>query len=167
MERIVEYRFAPLKLDEGERQVLGTAVPWDSIGHGDKGPERFMRSAFGPVEDFQMFNLTVQHDRGLGVSADLNFRDTVKGLEVAATLANTTRGKDTLEEIRAGILRGFSIEFIALEERQENRVRVLDRALLLGLSIVDIPAYPSASVDEIRNRRIKKAQRRAKRRRFF
>ena len=39
MERKIEYRFAPLKLDEGERKVLGTAVPWGSIGQGDFGPE--------------------------------------------------------------------------------------------------------------------------------
>ena len=165
MERKIEYRFAPLILDEGERKVLGTAVPWGSIGQGDFGPERFMRSAFGPIEDFQMFNLTVQHDRGLGVSADLNFRDTPKGLEVDATLANTTRGKDTLEECRSGILRGFSIEFIALEERKENRVRILDRALLLGLSLVDIPAYSDAKIEEIRSQARKNPGR--KRRRFF
>ena len=165
MERKIEYRFAPLTLDEGERKVAGIATPWESIGQGDFGPEKFLRSAFGPVEDFQMFNLTVQHNRGLGVSADLNFRDTPKGLEVSATLANTTRGKDTLEEIRAGILRGFSVEFISLEERRESGVRLLDRALLLGLSLVDIPAYSDAKIEEIRSQARKLVPH--KRRRFF
>ena len=93
MERKIEYRFAPLTLDEGERKVAGIATPWDSIGQGDFGPEKFSRSAFGPVDDFQMFNLTVQHNRGLGVSADLNFRDTPKGLEVDGDPCKHVQGK--------------------------------------------------------------------------
>ena len=166
MERKLEFRFAPVELDG--RTVTGIAVPWDKIGTGPQGKERFLRGAFGDPSGFPEFNLTKQHNRSLAVSANLRFLDAPGGLKVSATIAETALGADTLVEIREKMLRGFSVEFYAEKEHLSQGIRVIEKAALAGLSLVDIPAYGDAKIEEIRkNQRIKKAQRRAKRRRFF
>ena len=95
MERKLEFRFAPVELDG--RTVTGIAVPWDKIGDGPLGKERFLRGAFGDPSGFPEFNLTKQHNRSLAVSANLRFfRRTPGGLKVSATIAETALGADTL-----------------------------------------------------------------------
>ena len=53
--------------------------------------------------------------------------------------------------VREKVLGGFSVEFDALAERAEGNVRVIERARLRGLGIVDVPAYIDARL-EIRQR---------------
>ena len=163
MERKLEYRFAPVELDG--RTLTGIAVPWDSIGNGPLGKERFLRGAFGPPDRFPDFNLTKQHNRSLAVSADLRFSDSPSGLKVSTTIAKTALGADTLVEIREGILRGFSLEFFAEKERMEKNVRVISKATFVGLSLVDHPAYTDAKIEEVREKDPGKP--RVRKRRFF
>ena len=49
--------------------------------------------------------------------------------------------------MRAGVLRGLSIEFRAVVERMEGETRVISRATLGAVSVVDSPAYPQSEVE--------------------
>ena len=49
--------------------------------------------------------------------------------------------------VRSGVLRGLSIEFRAVAERIEAGVRVIERAVLRGVAVVDTPAYPASEVE--------------------
>ena len=39
------------------------------------------------------------------------------------------------------------MEFHALEERAENGIRVIERAELVGVGLVDTPAYPASKAE--------------------
>ena len=58
-----------------------------------------------------------------------------------AALPETREGDDALALIRARVLRGLSVEFVAHSQRNLAGVRVIDRATVFGVAIVDSGAY--------------------------
>ena len=64
-----------------------------------------------------------------------------------AALPNSTAGRDCAEELRSGILRGLSIEFTSVKETRRNGMRVIQKAILGGAGLVDVPAYSSARAE--------------------
>lgn len=87
----------------------------------------------------------------------LTIRNTDDALEfearIAATVANTSHGRDTLALIDAGLVRGVSPGFIVarggetVDQDGDALVRTITRADLVELSIVTRPAYPAATVE--------------------
>ena len=91
-----------------------------------------------------------QHDRAapLGRAGGLlRLSDSPTELRAELTLPTTRDGEDVAELVRQGVLRGFSIEFRATRDRIEGgNVRVVERAELRALSVVDDPAYGDSIV---------------------
>ena len=56
-------------------------------------------------------------------------------------LPATRDGEDTAALVRRGVLRGFSVEFSVIEARFEADLRIVERATVRGLALVDRPAY--------------------------
>ena len=71
----------------------------------------------------------------------------------------TREADDTLELVKAGILRGFSAEFFPVKMREEANVFVISEAKLAGLSVVDTPAYPNSRIEAIREQPPKRRRR--------
>lgn len=69
--------------------------------------------------------------------------------EVRATieLPDTTAGRDAAANVRAGVLRGLSVEFQSEQETIREGVRVIQKAALVGAGLVDSPAYAQAAVE--------------------
>ena len=91
------------------------------------------------------------HDRAkplarTGEHGGLQLTDTDTELRVAATLPETSLADDATELIRRGVFRGLSIEFSSVEEKMVAGVRVIQKALLSGIAIVDRPACSNAEV---------------------
>ena len=149
MSELLRYRYAALEPVEG-RTLHGLLV-----AYGDTAPnfrERIEPGAFGDVAKVDAI-LNVQHrrDRPLVRSgAGLTLTDSAEALRVEATLPNTREADDTLELIRAEVLRGFSAEFVPTRVRDAGGVEVVEAATLRGLAVVDRPAYPSARITEVR-----------------
>ena len=73
--------------------------------------------------------------------------DSEAALEIRAELPPTRSADDVLELVRAKVMRGLSIEFVALQERSEANLRIIERARLVGIGVVDTPAYPASAIE--------------------
>ena len=121
------------------RTLSGVAMPYGTIAPDFR--ERFEPGAFGEVRGM---DLNLQHDPAVVVVVGASLEDSPQALSVSATLPD---GSAALALVRRGALRGFSIEFRATAERREAGVRVIERADLTGLALVDKPAYPGAAAE--------------------
>ena len=150
-----EFRAFELQEATG-RRLSGTAVRYGDTAVLPSGMrERFQPQAFGDVSGVDAI-LSRQHDRGIPLArtggGGLELIDSAIELRVRAVLPDTADASDTLALIRAGVLRGLSIEFRATRERFEGSTRIIERATLAGVSVVDSGAYPQSTV-EARQRR--------------
>ena len=151
---MIEYRFAELEVpEEGSRILQGTVMTYGEVANGDYGPERFAPMSLEFSGDGVILNL--QHQRVVPLArtggGGLELQETDGRLVMRAQLPDTQSASETLELIRQKILKGLSVEFRVVEQHIENGVRVITKALLSGIGVVDTPAY-SGSVVEARRR---------------
>ena len=113
------------------------------------GPrEEIMPGAFAPITDVI---LNRQHDRRTPLArtggGGLFLEDSPEALSVRAELPDTPQSAETLALVKGKILRGLSVEFHAREERQDGDLRIIERAQLVGVGVVDSPSYPQSLVE--------------------
>ena len=141
----MELRVFDLRAEEG-RVLTGIAIRYGDVARLPWGDERIQPGAltFGDVV------LNRQHSRALPLArtggGGMVLTDSPEALTMRAELADTTDGRDVYALVRAGVMKGLSTEFIAEAERFEGRLRIIDRAKLVGLSVVDTAAYPDSVV---------------------
>ena len=133
-----------------EFRVAGRTLSGRVMTYGDISPEhreRFLPGAFGPAPSAP---LNIQHDRNMIVldAGDFVLSDTPRALEIRAELP---AGSAALSLVRRGALNGYSVEFHARAERRESGVRVIERAALVGIGLVDQPSYRESTA-EVRRR---------------
>ena len=142
-----ERRYAALRAEPG-RVLSGVAITYGETARiPGVGLERFEAGAFAPLGDVR---LDVQHVRSRIVArtgAGLDLQDGSAALAVRAVLPETREAEDAHRLVSTGVLRGLSIEFTPRKERRAAGVRVVSRADLEAVSIVDTPAYPSSIVE--------------------
>lgn len=158
-----EYRFSELRA-EG-RTLLGTAMPYNVVSPGHR--ELFRPGAFaGQISDVA---LDVQHDRKRIIArtggGGLELHDTQAALLMRAVLPDTREAHDTLTLVRGRVLRGLSVEFQSLQESRQGSLRVIERAALPRLSVVDSGSYPGTDL-QVRARRPRKPRKPGRRRSF-
>ena len=127
-----------------EFRVAGRTLSGVAMRYGDVSPdfrERFVPGAFG---DVGRIDVNLQHDRSLVVARGAMLTDTERELRVRAEVPEDSAA---LKLVRRGALNGFSVEFHARQERREGGVRVVERADLVGLALVDRGAYPESTAE--------------------
>ena len=148
----LERRSRPVELRAEGRQLSGVVMPYGERSEMPWGGERFLPGVFQPLGDVK---LNLLHQRVVPIArtgAGLELIDGPDALRMTAALPDVTAAKDAVELVRAGVLQGLSVEFTAVRERLENGDRVIERAVLSGIGVVDDGAYPGATV-EARGRR--------------
>lgn len=143
-----ERRYFELRAaDDGGRQLSGVAVRYGDVAELPFGRERIVAGAFTPIGDVI---LNASHMRSVPLArtggGGLDLLDTDKTLSVRATLAATRAADDVMALVNGGVMRGLSIEFMSVEESMDGDVRVINRAVLTGVAVVDTPAYPASEV---------------------
>lgn len=127
-----------------EFRVSGRTLSGVAMRYGDVSPgyrERFVPGAFGEVGTI---GINLQHDPTIVLAPDALLTDTARELRVRAELAE---GSAALALVKRGALNSFSIEFRSKSEWREAGVRVVERADLTGLALVDRGAYPQSTAE--------------------
>ena len=150
---IPEYHFTEFREVSG-RTIYGNAIVYGDISVRPGGiKETFARGAFAPVEALDTI-LHRQHERSRPIArtggGGLVLTDSPERLEVAATMPETQDGNDALTLAEKRILRGFSVEYNVRRQRFEGDTRVIERAALPGIGLVDTPAYGQSMITEVR-----------------
>ena len=138
--------------------VSGVLLRYGDVATLPWGRERFEPGAFGDVTRADVI-LNSHHERARPLArtggGGLELIDTREALNIRATLPITQDANDTIALILGGVLRGLSLEFSAVAERMEGQTRIVERAELRGLAVVDRPAYSDSLVQaraELRRR---------------
>ena len=150
----IRYIVDGLEYRADSRELRGVAVRYGAEAKLPWGRETFAAGAFGRVDRFDVL-LNKQHDRTVPLArtgSGLTFEDDATALRFAAVLPKTRDCDDVITLVRERILRGASIEFVAKRESQEGDLRTITRAELVGLAIVDKPAYPASTIKAMRAR---------------
>ena len=143
-----EFRFCEVRR-EG-RVLEGTAIAYGDVARVGNRGERFLPGALGADVGELDILLNVAHDRGRVLArtqgGGLVLTDTPESLEIRAELPETAESNGVLALVGAKILRGLSLEFVALRERMEGPTRVIQSARLVAIGVVDKPAYRASTI---------------------
>ena len=145
---VIEHRIAH------EFRVSGRVLSGAAMVFGDTSPDFNERFVPGALQHSGRVDINLQHDSNLIVARGAVLTDTGRELRVRAELEP---GSAALSLIRRSVLNAFSIEFHARSERREAGIRVVERANLTGLALVDRGAYPQA-LAEVRRRKYTKGR---------
>lgn len=134
--------------------LSGVAIRYgETATIGGNMRERFERGAFGESAGARAdVILNLHHDRRrpiarTGDGGNLTLEDSSDALRVTATDLTMGDGAAAVAMIKRGILRGLSVEFVTERERRAaDGERVIERARLMGVAVVDRPAYEGAIV---------------------
>lgn len=129
-----------------EFRVAGRTLTGRAIVYGDISPtfrERFEPGAFG---DLPSVPLNLQHDLSMVIleAGAYALTDGPHALEVRAELPERSA---VLSLVQRRALSGFSIEFHSRAERREGGIKVIERAELTAIALVDRPSYPRSGAE--------------------
>ena len=150
---MIHFRFSPsLSLREaGERPLLtGTAVSYGEVADiGNGFTESIAPGAFGLSGDSKVLFLA-QHERSRILArspgAGLVLRDSREALSVAASLPSTREAEDTATLVREGVFGGLSVGFLPQRVSRRAKHLTVEKARLVEISVVDVPAYGGSEV---------------------
>lgn len=145
---MIERRAVQLAQDGG--RIHGTLIAYGEETRREFGREVFTAGAFGDVSSLRV-RVNMQHDRGRpiavsGPGGGLTLSDSPSSLDAVIEPVDTRDGREAVTLVRAGIMSGLSLEFRADAEKYEGDLRIIDRATLGGLGLVDVPQYAGSGV---------------------
>ena len=128
------------------REVIGRAVPFDEvIDIGGGTQEKFSRGAVDLNSHVKLFR---DHKEIIGKVNAMEERE--DGLWIKAKISATKLGDETLELVKDGAIRSFSVGFIPVQDEKQDRTIIRKKVNLKEVSLVAFPAYENASVTEVR-----------------
>ena len=137
----------PLECRVAGRTLTGEAIRYDTLNPRAAPSARARSERFeaGSIEPMHPVVLNLQHDpeRRIAGTDDGTLR-LLDGPDALRISADLRAGSAELDLIRRGALRGLSVEFFAIAERREDDVRVLTRAGLPAVALVDIGSHESS-----------------------
>ena len=143
-----EFRYAALEMLNPYapgRILTGVVMRYGSIGQGPNGmPEVFTPGAFGAISELDIsLNFMHQREKPLARTGGggLTLSDSGSMLSMTAMLPKTTDADSALELVRTRVMRGLSVEFFPRQDRMENGTRIIAKAQLVGIGVVDTGAH--------------------------
>ena len=132
------------------RVVTGIAVRYGDEARIYGYRERIAKGALKLPE--RKANLTMQHDRAMPLGL-LEWQEDDDALRFRTELSEGARQDQALQDVRAGLLRGASLEFMPEKEKlletdtEKGPLYEIVKAKVMRLSLVDDGAYPQSSIN--------------------
>ena len=140
--RAVEIRLADDPERMGPGKLEGVLMPYETRA-ADR-PEVFEAGSLHWPDDGVL--LRSMHRREMPI-ARFTPKASATEVRVSIQLPDTTAGRDAAANVRAGVLRGLSVEFTSERETRRDGLRVIQKARLVGAGLVDSGAYEAATVE--------------------
>jgi uncharacterized protein len=146
MENMITRSFEIRATDSEQRTVEGVAVPFnETIDIGGGWSERFEKGAVDTNADVKLFR---DHKEIIGKVTEMEESD--DGLLIRAKISDTTLGNETLELVKDGAIRSFSVGFIPVVDEKKDKTIIRKKVDLKEVSLVAFPAYDNAAVLAVR-----------------
>jgi HK97 family phage prohead protease len=132
--------------DAETREVSGVAVPFnDTIDIGGGLKERFAPGAVDLNANVKLFR---DHKEIIGVVTRMS--EDENGLNITAKISETSLGNETLNLVKDGAIRSFSVGFIPVTDQKDGNTIIRKKVDLKEVSLVAFPAYDKAEVLSVR-----------------
>ena len=146
MNEMITRSFEIRATDTELRTVEGLAVPYnDTIDIGGGWSERFEKGAIDLTADVKLFR---DHSDIIGVVTEMTESD--EGLMIKAKISETVLGNETLNLVKDGAIRSFSVGFIPVTDVKKDKTIIRKKVNLKEVSLVAFPAYDKAEVLSVR-----------------
>ncbi len=130
------------------RTISGIAVPWGVAANALTGPVKFERGAFDVNQ--KPAKLIENHDLTQLRGTVPVLEDTDRGLEFIAQFAGTRAADDAVELVKAGAYDSVSVGAEPIKFKfDKTGTMVVSKAVLHELSLVAIPAFSEAVIEQI------------------
>ncbi|MCY4374310.1 MAG: HK97 family phage prohead protease [Spirochaetaceae bacterium] len=144
-----ERRFAAIEFRaEGDR-LSGVVVPYGVPSNLGRFTETIAPGAFAPIGELRL-NVMHVRERSIAVNREgggLVLDDTPTDLRAQVVLPKYGEGPAVSELVSRRVLTGFSVEMTVSEDTWEGRRRMVKRARLVGLGLVDVPGHEGAILE--------------------
>ena len=134
--------------DAGSRTVSGLVAPYGEVGHTSAGPVVFERGSIA-IPDATKIKLLSQHQQDKPVGRALSFSDSTAGIYGSFKLSSSTRGQDALVLAQENLVSGLSVGVDVTASKPMGDYLLVTAAVLKEVSLVESPAFSSASVTDI------------------
>lgn len=134
--------------DTERRIVSGLVAPYGEVGHTSAGPVVFERGSIA-IPDATKIKLLSQHQQDKPVGRAISFSDSTSGVYGSFKLSSSTRGQDALVLAQENLVSGLSVGVDVTASKPMGDYLLVTAAVLKEVSLVESPAFVSASVDEI------------------
>jgi HK97 family phage prohead protease len=150
---MIKFTAVPVTLDaaageDAPRTITGIAVPWDTVATVSGGEKvMFKRGAFDL--NAKPARLLENHDgRPIGIVTELVDLD--NGLGFSATFARSKAADDVVELIQMSAYDSVSVGAVPKKFKfDKNGVMIVSSASLQELSVVSVPAFADAIIEQI------------------
>lgn len=146
MNEMITRSFEIRATDAEKREVSGMAVPFNqTIDIGGGWSERFEKGAVDLNANVKLFR---DHNEIIGVVTEMEESD--EGLLIRAKISETVLGNETLNLVKDGAIRSFSVGFIPVKDEKKDNTIIRKKVNLKEVSLVAFPAYDKAEVLSVR-----------------
>jgi HK97 family phage prohead protease len=146
MKDMITRSFEIRATDAEKREVSGIAVPFnETIDIGGGWSERFEKGAVDLNANVKLFR---DHEDIIGVVTEMEESD--EGLLIRAKISETVLGNETLNLVKDGAIRSFSVGFIPVTDEKKDKTIIRKKVNLKEVSLVAFPAYDKAEVLSVR-----------------
>lgn len=134
--------------DTERRIISGLVAPYGEVGHTSAGPVVFERGSIA-IPDATKIKLLAQHQQDKPVGRAISFSDSTSGVYGSFRLSMSSRGQDALLLAQENLVSGLSVGVDVTASKPMGDYLLVTAAVLKEVSLVESPAFTSASVDEI------------------